>query len=766
MNNLSIIIPTRNEADHISSLVNRIHTTLSAERITYEIIIIDDHSEDGTYQIVEQFSKELPITLEKKKGKKGKAFSLMQGFKRAKYDLIATIDADLQYPPEIIPEMITRLQTGADIVITERNRLHPSFFRNAAAQMYKSIFVSWLNKMPYDVNSGLKLFKTKILNRVPLNPDSWTFDIEFLIKSTQAGYRIKSVPIDFKARKKVGKRKSNHKMLKTSYQMAKASLNHKFSRSGVYLFDQDYEKSHGRGFHYDGKKFVTHNQLNPHKSALYRLHRWHVISLAILAILMGIGLAANWHTTILLLFAVLTILYFADLLFNLYLIARSFFKAPELSVSEAEMAAVPENKWPTYTIFCPLYKEPEVIPQFVTAISKLSYPQDKLQVMLLLEADDTETINKAKMMNLPKNFEIRVVPDALPKTKPKACNYGLLHATGEFVVIYDAEDVPDPYQLKKAVLAFNKAHDNVICIQAKLNFYNPHQNILTRVFTAEYSLWFDLVLTGMQSISAPIPLGGTSNHFRTRDLIALDGWDSFNVTEDCDLGMRLVKNGYRTAILDSTTLEEANSDLVNWFWQRSRWIKGYMQSYLVHMRDPQAFVNSWMQPHAITFQLIVGGKILSMLVNPMMWTITVCYFVFRPYIGGLIDSFFPPIIFYMAIFSLVFGNFLYLYYYMIGCAKRNHEDLIKYAFFVPLYWLAMSLAAYMAFYKLITAPHHWSKTKHGLHLNNKKAMEQTQQKIGRKVIDETITEREAQPAAATVIPQARKELVPVLAQIE
>src|SRR5690606_10515644 len=148
-------------------------------------------------------------------------------------------------------------------------------------------------------------------------------------------------------------------------------------------------------------------------------------------------------------------------------------------------------------------------------------------------------------------FEIVVVPHSLPKTKPKACNYGLIKAKGEYCVIYDAEDVPDKDQLKKAVLAFAKVKPNVACIQAKLNFYNPHQNILTRAFTAEYSLWFYLVLTGLQSINAPIPLGGTSNHFKTEKLRELHGWDPFNVTEDCDLGIRLVKRGGKTAIIDS-----------------------------------------------------------------------------------------------------------------------------------------------------------------------------------------------------------------------
>ena len=181
-----------------------------------------------------------------------------------------------------------------------------------------------------------------------------------------------------------------------------------------------------------------------------------------------------------------------------------------------------------------------MIPQFTQAISKIDWPEDKLDVQLLLEEDDPETIKEATKMDLPKHFRIIVVPKGNPQTKPKACNYGLGHAKGEYAVIFDAEDIPDADQLKKAYLTFQKLkNDKIICAQAKLNFYNTRQNILTRLFSAEYALWFNLVLTGLQSIKSPIPLGGTSNHFRTKDLKMLNGWDPFNVTEDCDLGIRI-----------------------------------------------------------------------------------------------------------------------------------------------------------------------------------------------------------------------------------
>ncbi len=489
-----------------------------------------------------------------------------------------------------------------------------------------------------------------------------------------------------------------------------------FQRQKPSIFSEQETSAKGHGFLYKGREYIHHSALHDYEIALHRLSEHQIVFLSLLFIITCICLILSWHSTIVVLVSIITILYFTDLLFNLFLIHRSFSRSPELRITIEEIAAHESRGWPSYTIFCPLYNEVSVLKQFVKAMKELDYPKDKLQVMLLLENDDDDTIDAARSMKLPPFFDIEVVPHSYPKTKPKAMNYGLKKATGEYVVIYDAEDIPDPFQLKKAVIAFGKEGPKTKCIQAKLNFYNPHQNLLTKIFTAEYSLWFELVLTGLQSIHAPIPLGGTSNHFKKSDLHLLRGWDAFNVTEDADLGIRLVKRGYRTAVMDSVTLEEANSHPINWFWQRTRWIKGYIQTYFLHMRRPDDFPSILKKPHFLSFQIIIGGKVLSMFINPTMWTITILYFTLRPILGTFIESFFPTPILYMGVTSLFVGNFLYAYYYMIGCAKHGHDELVKYAIFVPLYWLAMSVAAWVAFYKFLVAPHHWSKTPHGLHI--------------------------------------------------
>jgi hypothetical protein len=484
-------------------------------------------------------------------------------------------------------------------------------------------------------------------------------------------------------------------------------------------FTKEEEITHGKGFYYKGQRLVHHSDLPHSQSAFKRFSTAQIITILTGLLLFIISLLINWHAATVFILAVLTSIYFIDLLFNLFLVYRSYSLLPEINIPQEKLDELNESELPIYTIFCPLYKEPKVVPQFAKAMSQIDYPKSKLQVLLILEEDDTYTVNEIKKLKLKSYINYIIVPHSIPKTKPKACNYALQFAKGEYLVIYDAEDIPDPLQLKKAFIAFKEADPKVICIQAKLNFYNPHQNLLTRVFTAEYSLWFDLVLTGLQSIHAPIPLGGTSNHFRAQDLHRLKGWDSFNVTEDADLGMRLSKNGYRTAVIQSITLEEANSEFKNWFWQRTRWIKGYIQTYFLHVRDPRQFINTWTKPHFLIFQLVIGGKITSMFINPIMWIITISYFTFRQHIGLFIETFFPTPVLYMGVLSLLLGNFLYIYYYMIGSVKHGHDDLVKYFWLIPFYWIAMSAAAWVALTQFIINPYHWSKTRHGLHLNTK-----------------------------------------------
>ncbi len=473
------------------------------------------------------------------------------------------------------------------------------------------------------------------------------------------------------------------------------------------------ESMQGAGISVNGRQFITHTTLSVEKTAFNNVTSGQKLFLITLILIILFRIFTAPLQTIVGLLGILSAIYFFDVVFHLYLIVKSLGSDSDIKFENDEILELTDNQLPIYTILCPLYKEAKVIPKFVDALEKISWPKDKLDVILLLEVDDPETFAAVSAQNLPDYIRTVIVPPSEPKTKPKACNFGLSLARGEYVVIYDAEDEPEPLQLKKAYLGFEKVAEDVICLQAKLNYYNSNQNLLTKLFTAEYSLWFDVVLPGLEILETAIPLGGTSNHFRTGDLLGLEGWDAFNVTEDADLGVRLFKAGYRTAIIDSTTYEEANSRLGNWLRQRSRWIKGYIQTYFVNMRNPAAFFNKY-GIHAWIFQLLVGGKIAFCFINPFLWIMTIAYFALYNLVGPSIETIYPAYIFYIALVSLVFGNFMFFYVYMIGCAKRSQYGLVRSLIFIPLYWLLISVASFIALYQFIVKPHYWEKTIHGL----------------------------------------------------
>ena len=425
---------------------------------------------------------------------------------------------------------------------------------------------------------------------------------------------------------------------------------------------------------------------------------------------LAIGALRDWRQVLIGIFGLITVIYLITALHKLYLVMQGWRADPGERLA-AEVTALDEQALPMYTILVPLYREAVVLPQLTAAIQALDWPKARLDVRLLLEEDDVETIVAAREAGLPPYFTLVVVPKSEPRGKPRACNYGLIHARGEYVVIYDAEDIPEPDQLRKVYATFLAADDRLACVQCRLNFYNPEQNLLTRWFTSEYSMFFDLLLPGMQRSGVPIPLGGTSNHFHRGVLERLGAWDPYNVTEDADLGIRLHKLGLRTVVIDSTTYEEANPRVGNWIRQRSRWIKGYVHTWLVHMRHPIALWRALGWRGFWGFQFTIGGTGLTLLLNPVYWLLTTLWFGTH---WGFIGELFPDPIFYLGGVALYLGNFLFVYVMVAGTLARGHHSLVRTVFLSPLYWALMSVAAWKGVLQLAYAPSYWEKTEHGL----------------------------------------------------
>jgi len=378
---------------------------------------------------------------------------------------------------------------------------------------------------------------------------------------------------------------------------------------------------------------------------------------------------------------------------------------------------IDDAELPLYTIIVPLFREAAVLPILADALCKLDYPAAKLQILFAFEDADIETYEAAKALRLPEHIEFIRAPYSFPLTKPKACNYALSFARGEYLVVYDAEDLPDADQLKKAIAAFQNGGERLACVQAHLTYYNCFENWITRQFTLEYATLFDLILPMLERLKLPIPLGGTSTHFRTKVLREVGAWDPFNVTEDADLGMRLAMLGWRTGVIQSTTFEEANCRLNNWMRQRSRWIKGWMQTYFVRMRHPVRLYRSLGLKGFLGFQIIIGGFPLSNLIHPVFYVSIIVAALMQPVGSG--TRWFEQIgqftfLTSFNILVLVSGYSLSILASMAAAANRGLRPLILSSLTMPAYWLLISTGAYRALYQFFSKPFHWEKTDHGL----------------------------------------------------
>lgn len=453
-------------------------------------------------------------------------------------------------------------------------------------------------------------------------------------------------------------------------------------------------------------------ELDPEMSAQRVFTPLQIVIIYLLACILLLGFAMAPIETFVVVNAILTVLYLGNFLFKAMLV---WFGGSTREDSAAAIAAearlLRDEDLPVFTILVPMFREPEVLPILANALRNLDYPLGKLDIKIVLEETDEETIEAATSLHLEGVFEVLLVPQSHPQTKPKACNYALNYSRGEFLVIFDAEDKPEPDQLKKVIAAFRQMPDNTACIQCRLNYYNARENWLTRMFTLDYSLWFDLMLPGLERLGIPIPLGGTSNHFRMSVLRELNAWDPFNVTEDADLGIRLTQKGYRVGVIDSTTYEEANVSIPNWIRQRSRWVKGYMQTFLVHTRRPIHLFRTIGPLGVFGFVAFIGGTFLTGLLNPIFWAT----FLFWMVLGSdAISPYFPTVILYLSLLNLLAGNALLIYLSMVAPFRRRWADLAPWSLTIVGYWVLMTIASYKALGQLLFNPFYWEKTQHGL----------------------------------------------------
>ena len=369
---------------------------------------------------------------------------------------------------------------------------------------------------------------------------------------------------------------------------------------------------------------------------------------------------------------------------------------------------LPSNVLPIYSVLVAAYDEAEVIGDLVMALAQLDWPAAKLDIKIVLERDDHKTIEAAKQAIKPWSFfEIVLVPPGKPRTKPRALNYALPLASGKFVTVYDAEDRPDPLQLRAAHHRFLIGSEDLACIQAPLLIDNPKSSWLATMFAIEYAGLFDGLVPALSRWRFPVLLGGTSNHFKIERLRAIGGWDPHNVTEDADLGIRLQRFGYRVGSIDYPTDEEAPTKISVWMKQRTRWFKGWMQTTLVHVRNPKNAVGQLGLTGFFIFHLLATTLIVAALGYPF-FVVMVAVHLFSAVGSGTIH-----LVTFLMSANLVFAFIAYALLSARALAYRDRGTMIWHVFALPFYWLLLFVAAWRALFQLLFDPHVWEKTPHG-----------------------------------------------------
>lgn len=371
-----------------------------------------------------------------------------------------------------------------------------------------------------------------------------------------------------------------------------------------------------------------------------------------------------------------------------------------------------ENVLPRYSVLVPLYRETEVMDVLIARLDALDYPRDKLDILLLLEEDDAATIAALAALSLPPCFLRLIVPAGEPRTKPRALNAGLDFASGDLLVVYDAEDAPESTQLKRAAALFAHHDARIACLQGRLVISNAGDGFLTRRFAIEYAALFDCVKSGAARLGWPVLLGGSSNHFRLPILRRIGGWDAWNVTEDADLGLRLARFGYQVGDLPSSTFEEAPNTLSSWLNQRTRWLKGWMQTLSVHARAPRLLLQQLGGFHTLVtastgIAVLLGALLYPLFFGALIWRLASDLpFGAGAFLNGLADS--------MILLLLAFTLAVEIAPAVLALKRRRALRLVPLILFAPISYLLVSIAAWRGLSEWVRAPYYWHKTTHGL----------------------------------------------------
>lgn len=401
---------------------------------------------------------------------------------------------------------------------------------------------------------------------------------------------------------------------------------------------------------------------------------------------------------------------------GLFLLAAGFHiwcilpvKLPHAPVSKL----LPDAELPVYSVFVPLFRESKIVEQTVASLKALDYPAAKLDIKLILEAEDEALRKCLEDMRLPAHMEVIVVPKLSPQTKPRALSYALPFARGELLAVYDADDVPANDQLRRVAGAFAMAPKTVACLQTQLGLYNRNENWLTRHGALEYAFQFMLLFPRLAKFGAPLLFAGASSHYRISTLRHVGGFDPHNVARDSGLSLRLARFGFRTVLFPSPTREEAAMRLGDWMAQRIRWTRGALQTTIVNSRSPLRMSRELGPRNFLLTQIVTSVSLFATLAHPLflLWVASsVVLLQLDLPLPGRLWLFLQGVYAIVAVFAFLAA---------MAAAIRTCLFLGRGAWIVtvltlPVYWLLISIASWVAVAQYFFGVTRWARTPHGV----------------------------------------------------
>jgi cellulose synthase/poly-beta-1,6-N-acetylglucosamine synthase-like glycosyltransferase len=230
---------------------------------------------------------------------------------------------------------------------------------------------------------------------------------------------------------------------------------------------------------------------------------------------------------------------------------------------------------PTFSIVVPVKNEEKVIGRLLTALSKLAYPTDK-QEILIIEDGSTDATPQICMDYAKDHPNVKILQRGFSNGKPSALNYGLVHANGEIVAIFDADNVPDTHALMTVIDYFEDPA--VAAVQGRTMSINSKENMLTQFISYEEAVWCEAYLRGKDVLNLFVHLKGSCQFIRRDILDNLQGFNEAALSEDMEISAKITENDFKIRYAsDVVAWQESPSDIKTLFKQRTRWFRGTME---------------------------------------------------------------------------------------------------------------------------------------------------------------------------------------------